>query len=561
MTMRGIGTTTAVALLLAAGPPLLAQSGAPESPEPLALFDAMFYGRGANVLEAGDPASAIVATRVLRDGLGSTGRFRLIDSATLASTLRAQEANGLECYTMACRQMVAARVGARWMVTSKVSKTSNLIWYLSGQFTEVPTGRRLLDDEFEIKGKHEEIVPQGAQSLVRRIERAVERAERGLAMARVRNPSAAREAEDLDRELRVRLADVPGIDLLPEAKFPASAKALDPACNTTCLREEARTAGARWMLLPTLRRDASGRWILEADTWSIGEKEPLRHESVPFVGPVTIESVESAARSLAERFGTFPPIASLALVPSDTPPAPLTLDELKRRLDASTPSNPANLSGADLRALDLTGLDFRQAILVGADLREGKLSGVNCFACDLTDAKLNRADLRKANLDGSTLRRADMRGANLQNASLFATIIEQAQLDSANLSGARIIGYLRKATLRGASLVGGDIGADMGNQSMGVMRANFSGADLSGADLTNANLFKADFSYATLHNAKLTGADLRNSELIGTDLTGADLTDAKLDLANVSGTILKDVKGKDSIQGLANTRNRDKAVW
>ena len=49
------------------------------------------------------------------------------------------------------------------------------------------------------------------------------------------------------------------------------------------------------------------------------------------------------------------------------------------------------------------------------------------------------------------------------------------------------------------------IGADPGNQSMGVMRAQFTNADLTGADLTGANLFKADFSFATLTGAKLAG--------------------------------------------------------
>lgn len=114
------------ALLCAARGSAAQQSAEPG--EPLALFDAVFYGRGANSLEATDPASAQVATRVLSEGLAGAGRFHLVDSAQLASAIRSQEANGIECNTMACRQAVAARVGARWMVTSKVSKTSNLIW-------------------------------------------------------------------------------------------------------------------------------------------------------------------------------------------------------------------------------------------------------------------------------------------------------------------------------------------------------------------------------------------------------------------------------------------------
>ena len=129
------------------------------------------------------------------------------------------------------------------------------------------------------------------------------------------------------------------------------------------------------------------------------------------------------------------------------------------------------------------------------------------------------ADLRRANLDGSVLRRADLRHANLQGASLFATIIEAADLSGADLSGTRIIGYLRGAKLVGAVLTNANIGADPGNQSMGVMRATFVSADLSEADFTGANLFKADFSHATLAGAKLVRADLSNAELVQTDLT------------------------------------------
>lgn len=542
-------------------PALAQQSGG--TGEPLALFDAVFYGRGANSLEAGDPASAQVATRVLSEDLGAVPRFHLVDSAQLAAALRSQEANGLECNTMACRQAVAARVGARWMVTSKVSKTSNLIWYVSGQLTEVPTGRRLLDDEFELKGKPNEIIPQGAQSLARRIVRAAERAERGLAVARVRGAVAPYVAAEADRVLRVHLGDENNIDLLPEAKFPASAPSLEASCNVACLETEARSAGARWVLVPLLRQVGPGRWTLEADAWSVTDGAKAQHEAISLDG-TTPEKLDRAATALARSFATLAPSVALShqiRAAVDTPPGAMTMAELRHRVEASTPSQPADLSDADLRGLDLNGFDFRQAILTRADLRGGKLAGANLFACDLTDAKLAGADAPKANLDGSTLRRADLRHANLEGASLFATIIEAAQLDSANLSGARIIGYLRKARLRGTRLTGANIGADPGNQSMGVMRAQFGGADLTGADLSNANLFKADFSYATLHRVSLTGADLRNSELIGADLTGANVTDAKFDLADVSGTVFKDVIGRERMQGLGTARNRDKAVW
>ena len=105
------------------------------------------------------------------------------------------------------------------------------------------------------------------------------------------------------------------------------------------------------------------------------------------------------------------------------------------------------------------------------------------------------------------------------------------------------------------------MGADPGNQSMGVMRATFVGADLTGADLSGANLYKADLSHAKLTKAKLVGTDLRNAELIQTDLTGADLTGARLDKANLDGAIFTGVLGRSEIKGLDQARNRDKAIF
>jgi uncharacterized protein YjbI with pentapeptide repeats len=400
----------------------LGQAASPK--ERLALFDVAFYGKGANSLEQGDPQVAVMTDSILRADLESSGRFQVLDSARLAKALAEAEAGGVECSTLDCRRQVSKKAGADWMVTSKLSKTSNLIWYLSGQLIDVRTGRRLLDDEFELKGIAEDIAKGGAHSLARRIVKAA--------------------------------------------------------------------------------------------------------TSVP--------TAESSANRMS---------------PS----------ELKSKLAAATENNPPDLRTANLSGLDLTGVDFKRANLTGARLVGTKLIGANLFTADLTDAVLTDADLSKANLDGSVLRRANLQGANLEGASLFATIIESANLSNANLAGTRIIGYLRSANLTGASLRGSNAGADPGNQSMGVMRATFVGADLSGADLSDANLFKADFSHANLTNAKLARANLMNADLIQTDLTRADLTGAKLAKANLDGAIFAQAVGINRIEGLDQTRNRDKATF
>ncbi len=392
--------------------------------EPLALYPVAFYGKGANSLEKTDPQVAVMTDSILRSDLEKSGRFRLLPAERLSQALSDTVKSGAECVSLACRQAVSKKLGAAWMVTAKLSKTSNLIWYLSGQLVHVPTGRRLLDDEFELKGIAEDIAKGGARSLSRRIVTAAEKAE------------------------------------APDS---------------------------------------------------------------------TLTRLDSAA--------------------------------VKAKLAAATPEHPPDFSKADLSGLNLNGVDFKRANLTGARLVGTKLAGANLFTVDLTDAVLSDADLTKANLDGTVLRRANFRGANLQGASLFATIVESADLSNANLSGARIIGYLRGAKLAGASLRHANAGADPGNQSMGVMRATFVSADLSGADLSDANLFKADLSHANLTNAKLIRTNLMNADLIQTDLTRSNLTGAKLAKANIDEAIFTQAVGVDQIQGLDQTRNREKASF
>ncbi len=220
-----------------------------------------------------------------------------------------------------------------------------------------------------------------------------------------------------------------------------------------------------------------------------------------------------------------------------------------------------DLSGLRLDSLDFSGMNMRKANLTRSTIAGADFRGADLFSCDLTDAVAPGANFEKANLDGTTLRRADLRRANLRYASLFATIIELADLSGADLRDTRIIGYLRKVNLSGALLAGANIGADPGNQSMGVMRAQFVGADLTGADLSGANLFKADFSYATLVRANLAGANLANAELVQTDLTEADVSEVDLTLADMNGAIFTRARGVSTLKGLAEARNRDKAVF
>jgi len=116
-----------------------------------------------------------------------------------------------------------------------------------------------------------------------------------------------------------------------------------------------------------------------------------------------------------------------------------------------------------------------------------------------------------------------------------------AHVDMTNLDGARITADLTRASLRDAKLRGANLGADMKNQSMGLMRgvlksvkaqgADFEGANLTSADLEFADLAGAKFAGASLVNALCGGADFRGASVEHANFDGADLTSARIDAA------------------------------
>jgi len=169
-----------LALLLSR--PLAAQtisSRGPESPAaPVAVLTAALYNDQANLREATDSAQALLATDVLRtrltDLLGSqVVSYRLTDSLATSPEVN-RIAGGVPCNVrVACALAIANAAGARWVVLTKVSKTSNLIWLLSAQLIRVSTGEIVLDDSTELKGEPGPMVRIGVRSFADRVFRTV----------------------------------------------------------------------------------------------------------------------------------------------------------------------------------------------------------------------------------------------------------------------------------------------------------------------------------------------------------------------------------------------------
>src|SRR6266480_4284173 len=185
--------------------------------------------------------------------------------------------------------------------------------------------------------------------------------------------------------------------------------------------------------------------------------------------------------------------------------ARLTREQVLAALERATPQQPADFTGQDLAGLDLSGVDFKRANLTKCRLERANLARAQLSSATLTDAVATEADFTGANLDVAVAYRVDLRRAVLRDASVFAVI-----LYGADLSGARLIGPMSNAKAQRARFVKANLGADPGNQSMGIMRVDASGVDFSGADFTGANLRKV-----LLVRADLTGADLTDADVTG----------------------------------------------
>ncbi len=216
------------------------------------------------------------------------------------------------------------------------------------------------------------------------------------------------------------------------------------------------------------------------------------------------------------------------------------------RMIAAAGGDPIDLRERSLNGLDLSGLDLR-----GARLQWARLNG----------AKLRGCDLRGADLGLVWAVEADFAGADLGGADLFQGQFLRAIFDGADLERARMIGNFERARFLRARLSAVRGGADMRNQSMGLIRASFRSAVLEDADLTGADFSRADFEYAKLRGADLRGVDFAHALLGGADLRGCRIAGMILEEADIASADFRGVIGLDAVVGLDRAKNRRRAFF
>ncbi len=221
----------------------------------------------------------------------------------------------------------------------------------------------------------------------------------------------------------------------------------------------------------------------------------------------------------------------------------------RRRFQRRGGAGDVDFSGKSLEGVDLSGLDLRRANLAGANLYGAKLVGADLTGGNLAGAMLDLAWIMRADFTGADLSKASLQGL-VVSYGLEINLAEAPIFKGANFTAARIIARFSQFDLSGANFAHALMGADMRNQSMGLMRADFSGANLVGADFTAADLGRASLRFANLAGANLAGANLAGADLSGADLTGADLSNIDASDADFGNAVLKDVKGLDTAKGL-----------
>jgi uncharacterized protein YjbI with pentapeptide repeats len=379
-------------------------AGALQPKEPLVLFPVAFYGKGANSIEPGDSLVAVMTDSILRGDLEQSGRFELIDRSRLAQALAEAEKGGKECVTLECRREVSKKLGTQWMVTVKLSKTSNLIWYLSGQLTDVATGRRLLDDEFELKGIAEDIAKGGAHSLARRILKAAESA-RAAAVPMARMDLA---------QLKSKLAGATGDNPLDLSKVDLSGLDLSGVDFKRAKLTGARLVGTKLAGANLFTADLTDAVLTDADLSKANlDGSVLRRANL-----------QRANLEGASLFATI--IESADLSNADLAGARI-IGYLRG----------AKLNGASLRHANAgadpgnQSMGVMRATFVGADLSGADLSDANLFKADLSHANLTNAKLTRTNLMNAELIQTDLTRADLTDAKLARANIDEADFSSA----------------------------------------------------------------------------------------------------------------------------------
>lgn len=316
----------------------------------------------------------------LASALAESGRYTTVSQAQVATALQATGLTARDCADVACMVLLGRALDVERIVTGRVSKISNLIWYLSATMVDVRAGRVRSYEEFELKGNIADLLPKGIRALARRLvasDSALPLAPQGGRLNREGVLAAlARASEEAPADFSGR--DLSGLDL--------SGVDFKRANLSRCRLVRTNLAGARMFAV----------------------------------------QLDDAVATEANFSGAVLDVAWMRRI------------DLNRAILRDASLYATLLAGADLTDADLTRARVIAA-MGGATLRRAKLTQANFGAdrgnqpmglmrtdatgADFTEADLSDANLRKADLTRADLTGADLTGADLAGAELTGTIL------------------------------------------------------------------------------------------------------------------------------------------
>jgi uncharacterized protein YjbI with pentapeptide repeats/beta-lactamase regulating signal transducer with metallopeptidase domain len=186
-----------------------------------------------------------------------------------------------------------------------------------------------------------------------------------------------------------------------------------------------------------------------------------------------------------------------------------------------------DLSGRDLRNIDLHGLKITGADMTKTDLRGANLAGTEFAGTDLSGANLDGANLTNARFTGTDISNTTFHNARMDGVRFVGVSLRGTGLDPAGIRAVLLRGCegcdLSHMNLRGVDFRGMELtGVDLSHSDL--TGANLSGVRLKGVDLDSANLDRADLRHAVLEGCSLAHASLDGAQLEGISLVGTSLS-------------------------------------
>lgn len=178
----------------------------------------------------------------------------------------------------------------------------------------------------------------------------------------------------------------------------------------------------------------------------------------------------------------------------------------------------ANLRGMDLSTVDFMGANLSKAILREANLTDAKLIHADLRGADCGGANLMSADLRGAILDGVDLGQADLSYVNFIGASLYRTYLGNANLYGASLDEAKFIDVKFRGANFERARVGNSIFSEIDLRgAVGLEQVKHVG----GSDISGSSLYRSE---GQIPEVFLRGCGFRDWEIEAARLYRTDLS-------------------------------------